>query len=109
MMMDSNSQVRHTQGERGRIASRHLLGSNSRLAVAMVIASHETGLVFARGIAESLGLPDNVVRADLKKLAAAGFLTEHERLSGNQRVYFERVDSVLWESVIRLGRELEAP
>jgi DNA-binding transcriptional ArsR family regulator len=97
MIMDSTAQGRHAQEERAKEVSRHLLGSNSRLLVAVAIAGHDSGIVYARGLAKVTQLPDNVVRADLKKLSAAGLLIEQPRLEGNQPVYYERVDSVFWD------------
>jgi hypothetical protein len=90
------------EGEARRV-SHELFGSSDRLRVAAAISAHDGSLVYARELATTLNLPDNVVRRELLKFAAAGILVAHPRV-GNQPAYFERLESAFWamaEAVLR--------
>ena len=101
---------RSSESQRGgtiRSASKHLLGSSDRLHVAASIAAREGDLVYASELARELNLPDAVVSRELRKFSAGGVLRVHERLSGNQPVYYERLPSPYWSSAQALLAHLE--
>lgn len=103
--MRQNNESQHREAIRS--ASKHLMGSSDRLHVAAAIAAREGDLVYASELARELNLPDAVVSRELRKFSAGGVLRVHERLSGNQPVYFERLPSPYWTYARNLLEHLE--
>ncbi len=91
--------------EIGRISKR-LFGNAYRLSVAAVIAKADPGVVHATGIAEELGIRDNLVRPNLTQFEGAGLIERLPRLAGQQFQEFRRIESSFWELALELQSEL---
>jgi len=88
--------------------SRLLFGNQDRLLVAAAVAEAEAGSIYARNIAEQLGITDNRVAPQLASLERAGLLVRLPRVGGERRVYYERVASSFWELCASLTAEIAA-
>jgi DNA-binding transcriptional regulator GbsR (MarR family) len=86
--------------------SKALLGNQDRLIVAGAIAEAEAGSIFGRSLAEQLGISDHRVGLQLRALERAGLLVRLPKVGGEQRVYFERVDSAFWQLCTALIAEV---
>jgi hypothetical protein len=87
-----------------REVSRGLLGSRYRLEVAGFVAAHDWDLFFPRQVAEALrasglGVADNKVGDELRRLRDVGLMTSLGRTAGNSRLYYQRVDSPVWSAL----------
>jgi DNA-binding MarR family transcriptional regulator len=76
--------------------SKLVFGNQDRLLVAAAVAVAEAGSIYARNIAEQLGITDNRVAPHLRTFEAAGLLVSLPSVGGERRVYYERVDSSFW-------------
>lgn len=88
--------------------SRLLFGNQDRLLVAAAVAVAESGSIYARNIADQIGITDNRVGPQLASLERAGLLTRLPKVGGERRVYYERVDSNFWELCSSLMEEIAA-
>jgi DNA-binding MarR family transcriptional regulator len=88
--------------------SRLLFGNQDRLLVAAVIADAEAGSIYARNIAEQIGITDNRVTPQLASLEGAGLLTRLPKFGGERRVYYERAESSFWTLCADLAAEIAA-
>ncbi len=94
------------QPDQVRERSKILLGSLYRLEVAAAIAEANPGVVHTRGLADQLGLSDNLVRAEILHFEKAGLLLRLPRPKGQQQQDFERMPSVYWQMSLMLLDEL---
>ncbi len=88
--------------------SRLLFGNQDRLLVTAAVAAAEPGSIYARSIAEQIGITDNRVVPQLGSLEAAGLLVRLPKVGGERRVYYERVQSSFWELCSNLIAEIAA-
>jgi DNA-binding MarR family transcriptional regulator len=79
------------------LISKLLFGNQNRLVVAAAIAEAEPGTIYARHIAESIGIVDAYVGPQLAVFEKAGLLVRLPKIGGERIVYFERRDSSFWE------------
>ena len=87
--------------------SQALTGTKTLLQVAVAIAPRPVEeFVYSKALAKELGLDAPAVARDLRKLVTAGWMVEHERAIGNERIYFERRPCAFWEFATNLSREL---
>lgn len=86
--------------------SRLVFGNQDRLVVAAAVAASESGSIFGRNLAEQLGITDNRVGSQLKNFEQAGLLVRLPKVGGEQRVYYERVDSTFWDMAASLAAEI---
>jgi DNA-binding MarR family transcriptional regulator len=86
--------------------SRLLFGNQDRLLVAVAVAAAEAGSIYARNIAEQIGITDNRVTPQLASLEAAGLLMRMPKVGGERRVYYERAESSFWTFCTDLAAEL---
>ena len=89
-------------------ASKALFGNQDRLVVAAAVAEAEPGSIYARSLAQEMGITDNRVSPQLHNLERAGLLTRLPKLGGGPTVHYERRDSAFWELCVSLCRELGA-
>lgn len=95
-----------------RQVSKLLFGNRLRLELAVAIALSD-GVVFARQLAEELGVNDNQVAPELRNFAQAGLLERIEDRRNNDavgrpRVLYSRRDSSFWGSATKFLDELRA-
>ncbi len=88
--------------------SRLLFGNQDRLIVLAAVADSTSGSIFCRSLAESIGVTDNRVGAQLANLEEAGLLVRMPKVGGERRVYYERVESALWALATALAEEIAA-
>lgn len=85
--------------------SKNLLGNRYRLEVAAAIARAEPAVVSAQAMATELGIAQNLIRAELLKLADAGLVLRLPRVSGQQLQEYQRLESVFWGAMVDLFAE----
>jgi hypothetical protein len=86
--------------------SKLLFGNQDRLVVAAGVADAEPGSIFGQGLAESIGIADSRVGAQLSVLEDARLLVRLPKVGSERRVYFERRDSSFWELCLSLCQEI---
>jgi len=74
--------------------------------VSAAVAVAEPGSIYARNIAEQIGITDNRVVPQLGSLEAAGLLARLPKVGGERRVYYERIESAFWELCSNLMAEI---
>jgi DNA-binding MarR family transcriptional regulator len=90
--------------------SKLLFGNQDRLVVAAAVADAETRSVYARQLAESIGIADARVGPQLAVFEEAGLLVRLPKAGGERRVYFERRESSFWTLCLDLCQEIiDAP
>src|SRR5688572_11431918 len=86
--------------------SKLVFGNQDRLIVAAAVADAEPGSIFARSLAQSIGIPDNRISLQLRQLADADLLVALPKVGGGNRIYFERRNSAFWELCVQLCQEV---
>lgn len=77
--------------------SKLLFGSKYRLPIAAAVASAPEDRIFVRAIARGLGIADNLVANEMRRMEEAGLLLQAPREAGQPIVYFRRVPSPYWD------------
>src|SRR4051812_48724415 len=88
-----------------RRASKSLFGSRYRLEAARAVAE-SADVLYARELAQQLGLADNQAHSELRHFESAGLLQRLERVPGQRQQYYQRRPSAFWRLAADLMREL---
>ena len=88
--------------------SREMFRSDYRIEVGCAIAEADPPIVFVKGLAEVLALPDNRVQKEVKALERLGLLTALPRPGGQQRQEYQVVSSGFWAFLTGLAGELKS-
>jgi len=91
---------------RVREVSKQLFGNRYRLEIGAAVARAEPGVFYARQLAHTLNLAENVVQAELRRFLAADLLQLLDQVPGQRAVYYQRVGSPFWESCERILNDI---
>jgi predicted ArsR family transcriptional regulator len=96
-----------TACEELRNVSKALFGSRYRLEAARAVAGG-SDVLYAREIAQQLGVGDNQAQLELRHFEAAGLLERLDRVPGQRQQYYRRRASDFWALAEALHDELVA-
>ncbi len=90
--------------EEVRRVSKTLFGSRYRLEAANAVADG-AAVIYARELANRLGVGDNQAQLELKHFESAALLERLDRVAGQRQQYYRRRESQFWDLAAALYRE----
>jgi transposase len=96
-----------TEIEAIRAVSKALFGSRYRLEAANAVATGGD-VLYAREIAQRLGVGDSQAQLELRHFETAGLLIRLDRVLGQRQQYYRRRESEFWALAKALHEELAA-
>lgn len=101
--MPSKSRMEDLEYSMSRLeeVSAELFGRAMRLPIAVCVMEQEQPF-YIKQIADDTGYSSSNVSAELRRMVNLAMLKEHDRPSGENRQFFTRLDSSLWE-IIRIA------
>lgn len=86
--------------------SRKLLGGEHRLRLIALLGTTEAWPAYTYELAEKLDLDKGQVSKDLAHFVDLGLLAKAPRVRGDRRRGYVRVESPLWDALVRFAEDL---